>query len=160
MDRKIVYWDTAAFLALLNKDADDPGCESCEDVWNVCENGLMSLVTSTLTIAEVIHLKGTPKLDPSKRPLINSFFRASHIIQKPLTRAIAELARDVVWDSGIMPKDAIHIATAAYYKVGVFHTFDRGLLDKGNVVIGGFDMAICKPHAQRQVELLLRQLDF
>lgn len=155
MSKQLVYWDSEAFLSLFNKDKAPAKCELCEDVWCVCEKGLMLLVTSTLTIAEVIYLKGSPKLDASKRHMVNNFFRAGHIVLKPLTRSIAELARDVVWDNSIKPKDAIHLATAVTYKIGTFHTFDEGLTDRGKINLNGFSLTICQPHAQRQSEIQL-----
>jgi hypothetical protein len=153
MIKQWVYWDSATFLALLNKDDSPKDCELCEDVWSECERGLTLLVTSTLTIAEVIFMKGTPKLDPAKRPLVNNYFRAEHIILKPLTRTIAELARDVVWDININPKDAIHIATAVTYKIGIIHTFDKGLLNRNTLNVQGFTLNIRQPYAQRQIEI-------
>lgn len=149
--RQIVYWDSPAFLGLLNSEADK--VLSCEDVWRAAERGLITIVTSTLTVAEVIYSKGVPKLDPAKRPLVSNFFRAGHIVQKPLTRAIAELARDVVWDSNVKPKDAVHIATSAYFKIKEFHTFDDGLLNAKEISVGGFVVAVQKPYAPRQLEI-------
>lgn len=84
---------------------------------------------------------------------MNNFFRAAHIIQKPLTRVIAELARDVVWDSNVKPKDAVHIATSAYSKIKEFHTFDEGLLNSKSITAYGFIVSIQKPYAPRQLEL-------
>lgn len=150
MERQIVYWDSNAFLGLLNGEQDK--APSCENVWKAGEDGLLVIVTSTLTVAEVIYAKGAPKLDATKRPLVNNFFRANHIVQKPLTRSIAELARDVVWDSNVRPRDAIHIATAAYYKINEFHTFDGPLLESKLVTVAGFRALIQKPYAPRQLE--------
>lgn len=151
MSRGIVYWDTNAFLGLLNDEADK--VPLCENVWKAGEHGLLVIVTSTLTVAEVIYIKGVPKLDISKRPAVNSFFRASHIVQKPLTRAVAELARDVVWDSNVDPKDAVHVATSAYYKIKEFHTFDGGLLNANAILVNDFPVSIQKPHAAQQFEM-------
>jgi len=153
MIKQLVYWDSATFLALFNKDVSPNDCELCEDVWHECEQGLTLIATSTLTIAEVIFLKGAPKLDSTKRPLVNNFFRAEHIILRPLTRSIAELARDIVWDSNINPKDAIHIATAVTYKIGIIHTFDKGLLNRNTINVNGFLLNIRQPYAQRQIEM-------
>lgn len=151
MARDFVYWDSNAFLGLINAE---PGIvESCEDVWYNGEHGLLMIVTSTFTVAEVIYAKGVPKLDPSKRQLVNNFFRAGHIEQKPLIRIISELARDIVWDSNVKPKDAVHVATAGYYKIKTFHTFDGGLLDQKTITVNGFDVVIRKPYAQRQHEI-------
>ena len=103
----VAYWDSNAFLAMINDDRSSSEMAGCNNAWAACEKGLMHIVTSTLTTAEVIYMKGTPKLDASKRVLVSNFFRQHFISQKPLTREIAELARDVVWDSNIMPKDAV-----------------------------------------------------
>lgn len=151
--RDIVYWDSDAFLGLINKKTEPEKCELCERVWTVAEDGKIFIVTSTLTIAEVIHMKGSPKLDPDKRPIVNKLFQYPFIIQKPLTRIIAQLARDVVWDSKITPKDSVHVATAAYYKINVLHTFDRGLLDKKTIDVNGFLINAQKPYAQPQVNM-------
>lgn len=146
----VVYWDADAFLALLNEDKTSSELAGCNDVWSACEKGLLHIVTSTLTTAEVIHKKGTPKLDPEKRILVSNFFRQQFISQKPLTREIAELARDVVWDSNIMPKDAVHVATCAYYKTRNLHSFDGNLLSKGTIEVNGFKITVSKPYLKNQ----------
>jgi predicted nucleic acid-binding protein len=151
MARDLVYWDANAFLGLLNEEPDKR--QACEDVWVAAQKGQIAIVTSTLTVAEVIYVKGLPKLDPNKRPLVNNFFRQPHIVQRPVTRTIAELARDVVWDCAIRPKDAIHIATAAYHKIAPFHTFDGALVDSKVVAAGGFSVLPQFPRATRQYEL-------
>ena len=122
--RKVVYWDSAVFLAFINGDKSPEEMSKCNDGWMAAEKGLIHIVTSVFTSTEVIYAKGSPKLDLAKRPLVSNFFRQIFISQEPLTREIAELARDVVWDNAIRPKDAIHVATAAYFKIGEFHTFD------------------------------------
>jgi predicted nucleic acid-binding protein len=151
MPKQVVYWDSNAFLGLLNGETDKE--QACEDVWVAAERGLIVIVTSTLTVAEVIYAKGASKLDASKRPLVNNFFRAPHIVQKPLTRHIAELARDVVWDSNVKPKDAVHVATSAYFKIREFHTFDEPLLDLKLITVNGFGVSVQKPYAPRQLEI-------
>jgi predicted nucleic acid-binding protein len=151
--RSVVYWDSDAFLALINEDKSSAEMADCQTLWAAAEKGLYLLVTSTLTTAEVIHKKGTPKLDPIKRPLISNFFRQDFISQKPLTREIAELARDVVWDSNIHPKDAVHVATCAYFRIKVLHTFDRNLLDKDAILVNGFSITVSLPKATSQFEI-------
>lgn len=150
----VVYWDSDAFLALINEDKSSSEMAGCNDVWSVCKKGLLHIVTSTLTTAEVIHKKGTPKLDPEKRSLVSNFFKQDFISQKPLTREIAELARDVVWDSNINPKDAVHVATCAYYKTRLLHSFDKNLVGKGTIIVNGFSMKVSNPKSATQGELL------
>lgn len=157
MARELIYWDSAAFLGLLNKAEDSDKCSKCEDVWISAQKGKIMIVTSTLTVAEVIYMKGARKLDPKKRPLVNNFFRQNHLSIKPLTRRISELARDVVWDTIVKPKDAVHVATAAFYKVGTLHTFDGDLLDLKTIDVDGFVVMCRMPYAPRQMELALEE---
>lgn len=151
MARESIYWDAVAFLGMLNDEPDKS--QKCDDVWVAAEKGHFLIVTSCLTIAEVIYIKGTPKLDQSKRVRVSAFFRAPHIAQRPVTRAIAELARDVVWDCNVKPKDAIHVATAAFHKIKTLQTFDDGLLKQKVINVGGFDVTCMEPHAPRQLEI-------
>lgn len=151
--KQVVYWDSDAFLALINEDKSPAELAGCYDVWSVCEKGLLHIVTSTLTTAEVIYKKGAPKIDLEKRQLVSNFFRQDFISQKPLTREIAELARDVVWDSNIKPKDAVHVATCAYFKIRTLHSFDENLVGKGIITVNSFVMNVSKPKASTQGEM-------
>jgi predicted nucleic acid-binding protein len=138
MARESVYWDSAAFLGLLNPNEEPQRAQQCEDVWVAAEKGQLLIVTSTFTVAEVIYIKGvSPKMDPAKRPKLDKYFQATHLAQRPLTRIIAQFARDIVWDSNVKPKDAVHLATSGYYKIKTFHTFDRPLLEMGVINVAG-----------------------
>ena len=53
-----------------------------------------------------------------------------------LTRRIAERSRDIFWDHGIDPKDAVHVASALAAKVGIFSTFDKKLIGKSGSIDG------------------------
>jgi len=60
---------------------------------------------------------------------------------------IATLARDLIRDAmsrswGLTPIDAIHLATAQWYKVHEFHTYDGGL-EKYSENIG---FQVCEPY--------------
>lgn len=151
--KQIVYWDSDAFLALLNQDKQLHLLQACKATWNAANRGLIHIVTSTLTTAEVIYIKGAPKLDPRHRQEVSNFFRQPFMSQKPLTREIAELARDVVWDSNIKPKDAIHVATCAYFKIRELHSFDENLVKKGHIIVNGFTLFACYPSTPAQSEL-------
>lgn len=151
--RKAVYWDANVFLALLNEDKPIDEMDGCNAVWTAAQKGRLLIVTSTWINAEVIYMKGSPKLDPKKRPRVNNFFRHPFILQRPLTRQISELARDVVWDTAVKPKDAVHIATSAFHGVEIFHTFDNGLLTIGSIVVNDFTVECRKPtwHFQKEM---------
>lgn len=143
--KSVVYWDANAFLARINEDMPSDKMAGCYDVWAACEKGLLHIVTSTLTVPEVIYMKGTKKLDPDKRQFINDFFKQEFISLKPLTREIAELARDVVWDCNISHKDAVHVATCGYYKYPYLHSFDKDLVNKGTIEVNGFTIYSIHP---------------
>ena len=83
-----------------------------------------------------------------------NFFLQNFISLKPLTREIAELARDIVWDTNIKPKDAIHVATCAYYRIRNLHSFDGNLVDKVTIEVNGFTVHVARPHADAQTEII------
>ncbi len=59
----------------------------------------------------------------------------------------------MVWDHGIDPKDALHVATAISAKVDVFNTFDKPLIGK-SLEIGDPKLLIEIPNvAQRDLGL-------
>lgn len=152
MARDLFYWDANAFLGFLN--GEDDKSTYCEAVLEQARNGHVLIVTSALTLAEVLFIKGGKKLDPSKRGKVDIFFRADFISVKNVTRAISEMARDVVWDFGVNPKDAIHVATAAFHRIPVLHTFDGPLIGKNGSVINGYALKIEKPNIPHQLPLL------
>lgn len=153
--KSAVYWDANAFLALINNDKTPAEMDGCNAVWEGAVRGKILIMTSTFTNAEVIYMKGTPKLDPSKRQRVANFFRQPFIIQRPVTRRISELARDVVWDSNVKPKDAVHISTAGFYRIPEFHTFDGPLLTHANILVDGFSIQCKKPWWRSQIEMNL-----
>ena len=150
MDRDLFYWDSNAFLGYLNDETDK--AEVCRHVLRAAENGTAVIVTSALTLAEVIYIKGGPKLDPSKRAKVDSFFKADYISVRNVTRLTSELARDLVWDMNIRPQDAIHVATACLYKVPILHTFDQKLLDSSGLIMVGQTLKIEKPSIVHQTD--------
>lgn len=147
MKAEIVYWDSCAFLAWLQAD---PGqAELCAGTLERAKAGEVGIVTSTLTLTEVLWTKGGPKLPAEKAGLLRQFFRLSYVRLHNVTRGVAEGAQDVVWNHGIKPKDAIHIATALELKAPTFETFDGDLLKKSGT-IGDPGLIIRKPIGPRQ----------
>ena len=137
---------------MLNGESDKSSY--CEAVIQQAQQGHVLIVTSAFTLAEVLFIKGQGKLDPAKRQQVETYFRAEHISVRNLTRAVSELARDVFWDFGINPKDAVHVATAVFYKIPVLHTFDEPLIGKSGVSINGHTLIIEKPNIPHQLDLL------
>ena len=63
------------------------------------------------------------------------------------------MARDVVWDSNIKPKDAIHVATCAYYRIRILHSFDTDLFGKGTIDVNGFKIDVIHPDAGHKSQM-------
>jgi predicted nucleic acid-binding protein len=127
-----IYWDSDAFLGWFQEESGK--VELCEGTIDRAQSGEVLIVTSALTIAEVLWLRGGRQIPQDKADLVRKFFRRSYIRVRNVTRAVAENAQDLVWTHGIRPKDAIHVATALEAKVAALETFDGGLLSKSGTV--------------------------
>lgn len=122
------YWDAVTFLGWLSEEHDK--VPDCKPVLEAAEAGSITLITSALTIAEVLWLKGHKKVDASHARRIEAFFRHSWIVVREVDRFVAEDARELVWNNNVKPKDAIHLATALRQDVTFdqFDTFDGDLI--------------------------------
>lgn len=155
MDRR--YWDSDCFLGWLLAESDK--APQCGQVLEEAQIGNVQIITSALTIAEVLVLRGRPRLPPSDRGIIERFFRNDYIVVRSVTRRISEMARDLVWDYGIAPKDAVHVATAMEAKLALLNTFDGELLKRSGAV-GEPKLLIDRPAlAQLRLNLPLRTGD-
>ena len=141
------YWDSCAFLAWLLPEADRQ--TSCKEVLEAAELGECEIVTSALTLTEVIKLKGLPPLKEEQEAKIRGFFANEYIIVRQVDRFIAEDARRLIWAEGVKPKDSIHVATALRWGIAELHTYDAGLL-KLDGKLGDPKLRICKPAARQR----------
>ena len=126
---KRVYWDSCCFIDYLE------GNERGRQVRGVLEraqNGELVIVTSVLTLVEVLGEKNASERDKQK---IKEAMRPQCGIQLvDLTRYLAESAREFVWQYGYHKhsKDAVHLATALYVTkyqaIDEIHSFDNDLL--------------------------------
>jgi len=142
-----IYWDSDAFLGWLGNE--EGKAAKCGGVIERAERGEVLLITSTLTLAECLWMRGQPKVAHEKAEIVRRFFRKSYIRMYNVTRRLGEDAQDLVWLSGIRPKDAIHVATAIHLKVDALETFDTGLIKKSGSV-GEPLLKIREPQAPRQ----------
>ena len=147
------YWDSNCFLAWLQNEEDR--ADKCQNVLDLAERGDIEIVTSALTIAEVLRLRPKDALPSERRSSVEALFNRPSIRTMMLTRPLAEAARDLVWDNGIDPKDAIHVASALAAKVDVLNTFDGDLIGKSGDV-GSPPLTIEEPTV-REPELDLGQ---
>jgi predicted nucleic acid-binding protein len=139
------YWDSVTFLGWLSEEADKVA--ECKPVLEAAEAGTVTLVTSALTIAEVLWLKGHKKVPPAQARKIEAFFRHRWIVVRELDRFVAEDARELVWTKNVKPKDAIHLATALRQDVSFdqFDTFDGDLI-KLSGTLGDPPLTIGRPN--------------
>ncbi len=151
MGVELIYWDSDAFLGWLQ--AEKGKVELCQGTIERGESGEAVIVTSALTLAEVLWLRGAPKIPKEKAEMLGRFFRRSFIRVRPVTRSIAEAAQDVVWNHDIRPKDAIHVATALDAKILTLETFDEFLIGKSSTV-GTPPLVIRKPIPPRAPKML------
>lgn len=121
------YWDSNCFLGVLNKEPDKEG--ACLAVVQEAKSTKLRLVTSALTLTEVLWPKGKPLQIPAEQAQeVQDFFEHEWIAVVVVDRLLAERARDLVWNHQVKYKDAIHVATALDADVEQFDTFDGDLI--------------------------------
>lgn len=119
------YWDTGPFLAWLRKETYRLG--DVEPVIRAAEAGQIRLVTSAVTLVEVVKLdrKNAPiEVPPEDADTIRRYFLNSYIHVRTFDRPTATLARGLIWDYGLTTRDAMHLATAIRSRVTLLETFD------------------------------------
>lgn len=150
MSLEKIYWDSNCFLDHFQAEAGK--AEKCDGVIQRAERGDVLIVTSALTLAEVLWMRGGPRLSKDKAELVQKFFRRLYIRVYNVTRKISEAAQIHVWDNSINPKDAIHVATAIHLKVDALETFDKDLIKKSGTV-GNPLLLIREPEPARQARM-------
>ena len=126
---KYVYWDSCCFIDFLQ--GTERG-EVLKGVVDKMEQGELTIVTSAITITEVIKL-GTGSAE-EKKLIVDSFATDEGLLVIDLTKHLAEEARDVIWKYSMQKHkwDAIHLASAIYvnqyHPIDEIHSFDHDLL--------------------------------
>ena len=150
MSVELIYWDSATFLAYFQQE--DGRVDKCRGTLDRAEAGDVCIVTSALTIAECLWLRGSVPIPKNRAQVVRLFFRHSYLRVRNVTRKTSELAQDLVWDHGVRPKDAIHVATALEARVPVIETFDQLLIAKTGL-IGDPSLIIREPVGAQQARL-------
>jgi predicted nucleic acid-binding protein len=136
------YWDSGCFLALFNNEAGR--VDNCKSVLMAAERGELRIITSALTLTEVIKIKGKP-IGVDQEDHIRAFFEHEWILVRDVDRFIAEQAREFIWKHKLQPYDAIHLATAYKHKLQHLDTYDGKDLGKLSGKIGVPGMTIGEP---------------
>jgi len=128
------------------------------DDWKVSK---VTLVTSALTITEVLYVKldqvdARVQIDRSQEEQLRALFLPrpnQYLTIVELDRWLAISARELVWDYNIKPKDAIHVASALHARVPVLHTTDKRLTRHSGKLGGDPVLRIETPSWVRQMTL-------
>lgn len=155
MDKIIRYWDSDCYLGWFNAEPDK--IDLCCGVLTKAKKGELKIVSSSITLIEVIRIKDKPRLPKEKEITIVEFFQNDFITLRNVDRFIAEQARNLIWTyDHLKPKDSIHVATAISNNIQVLNSFDDhllkldGLIDLPN---GKGKLVIEKPHIPHQSDM-------
>ena len=110
------------------------------------EAGNVKLVTSSITVTEVIKLGKGREIPEDDQEKVVGFFRHEWIIVRMVDREVAEYARQLIWKYGFVVKDSIHVspATAVIERIPRMDTCD-GELIKRSGEIGDPPLIIGRP---------------
>lgn len=138
-----LYWDSCTYIDYLR--GDHPLRDAMSWIIEDWRAGKVEIVTSALTIAEVLWVKCAAEerarslIDRPQDEAVVALFdppEGVRFILVELSRVTARRARQLVWEQGIRPKDAIHVASALEAHCPVMHTNDTALL-KRSTQVGG-----------------------
>ncbi len=109
--RPVVYWDSCVFIDRLQETGDQ--VELLHQLTDLAEKGGLLIVTSTLTIAEVIRLDN-PDLMPWEelQKVHTYFFEHDWISLRTPDRHVTEEAARLRQGYGLKTVDAVQLATA------------------------------------------------
>lgn len=149
---KRYYWDSCAFLGLLNGEANKR--RELEIVYSAAKRGEAEIWTSAITLVEVNHLAseaGTPKpFPPENDDIIAALLEQPFIKIVPVDLETGREARKLLRSTPGLKKrpDAIHIASALRWPVEAMHTYDRAdllHLSGQKTAKDGSKLLICYP---------------
>lgn len=150
----IVYFDACVFLAWLK---DEEGrADVIATLFEDADKGNLKVLTSALTIAEVLNIQGFKSPIPKEqRDKVKSLFANNWIVPKGVNRRLAEISQELVWEYGVSPKDGIHVATAMVYNINTLYSYDSGLTKHGLLQTSHGSVTISEPKSPAQGDLKL-----
>lgn len=150
MPKKImIYWDADCFLGFLKRENDK--INLCKGTTAKAKQGELIIVTSAITLIEVVKLDRQLRLPPRDEKTIREFFKNPYIHIHNVDSEIGMLARDLIWKHSLSQRDSIHVATALKLKLDKLHTFDTELHKLSNQH-GNPKLQICRPDIKHQMD--------
>lgn len=147
-----IYWDTCAWLALINgEDGRKPDVDA---VYSQARNGNVELWTSNIAIVEANRLEAEMQqakpLPEGSLAVLDAVFFQPFIKLIPVDTDIATRARQLIRETtGLRVKaDAIHLASAIRWNIATLHTYDGSdltHLDGKMSCDDGTTLTICHP---------------
>ena len=128
-----IYWDSCVFIALISNLMTSQATDRrwhCQRFFDDAINGRITIVTSVITIAEVVRAEvepGTPvnPVPPDIRKKIEDLFNEPYLQLVHVDPARTAAARDITWQfPQIKYPDSVHVACARYAQVDAMHTYD------------------------------------
>lgn len=134
-------WDSACFLAYFNDEGER--VPLCKEVLDHAEQGKAEIVISSLVLCEVVHIKNRERMNADKENKLQDLFEKPYFILVDVDRKVAEFSRRLLWQhKSLLPKDAIHVASAITGEAIELHTFDVPLLELNGKIE---NLKICRP---------------
>ena len=146
---EVVYLDSCVFLAWLRGEKDR--VDAVGALFGAASSGKLKILSSAFTIVEVLNIKGLNSPIPKEqRENVRNLFKNEWIVIQSVTRHVAEISQELVWEDGIKPKDGVHVATAIRYNVPKLYSYDHKLISKGELSTDFGRVSISEPQQPEQ----------
>ncbi len=89
-----IYWDSNCYLAYLMRESNR--AEKCRTTLELMEADKLFIVTSCLTLTEVLWVRGGEKIKPESRQKVIDALKHPNILKYNLKQKIAEKSREIV----------------------------------------------------------------
>lgn len=138
--RRRIYWDSNCWLSLISAVPERVSILESLLSDSKSKLGDIDLVTSIISKAEVAFAQSEyqgNQIDPSVEDAIDALWAdRSAVTIIEFHDLIALEARELIRSGlhrewSLKPMDAIHLATAKWFGVDEFHTYDKGLIKEG-----------------------------
>ena len=130
---QVVALDSAPLIYFIEQRK--PYVDLLRPVFRAVEEGQFSLVTSVVTLLEVM----VQPIRHDDEALANNYqdilLNGTNIRMEPVTLTIAQVAAELRAESRLKTPDAIHLATALQHQAAAFLTNDRDFGDTGSLKI-------------------------